>query len=93
LSEVLSWHKTPISKPSDEITLVILGTEGREIGLEVHRLIGEEDIVIKSMAENFRNVFGIVGASILGDGRVSLILDIAALIEKASHLSTAMVTT
>ncbi len=41
--------------------------------------------MIKSMAENYRNVAGIAGASILGDGRVSLILDLAALIDMASH--------
>jgi two-component system chemotaxis sensor kinase CheA len=96
LSEVLCWHGASIhdnTRQSDDITLVILGTEGREMGLEVHRLIGEEDIVIKSMAENFRNVFGIAGASILGDGRVSLILDIAALIEKASRLTPALAAT
>lgn len=94
LSEVLSWHGEPIDdRHSDDITLVILGTEGREMGLEVHRLIGEEDIVIKSMAENFRHVFGIAGASILGNGRVSLILDIAALIEKASRLTSTVAAT
>ena len=42
-------------------------------------MIGEEDVVIKSIAENYRNVAGIAGASILGDGRVSLILDVAGL--------------
>jgi two-component system chemotaxis sensor kinase CheA len=67
----------------DEATLVVLGGEGREIGLAVDRVIGEEDVVIKSMAENYRNVPGIAGASILGDGRVSLILDVAALIDVA----------
>jgi two-component system chemotaxis sensor kinase CheA len=67
----------------DEVTLVVLGGEGRELGLDVDRVIGEEDVVIKSMAENYRNVPGIAGASILGDGRVSLILDVNALIEMA----------
>jgi two-component system chemotaxis sensor kinase CheA len=67
----------------DEVTLVVLGGEGRELGLDVDRVIGEEDVVIKSMAENYRNVPGIAGASILGDGRVSLILDVNALIDMA----------
>ena len=44
----------------------------------------KQDIVVKSSAENYRNVPGIAGASILGDGRVSLILDLAALIDMAS---------
>jgi len=67
-----------------EPTLVIVGEQQRELGLAVDRVIGEEDIVIKSVAENYRNVPGIAGASILGDGRVSLILDLAALIDMAS---------
>jgi two-component system chemotaxis sensor kinase CheA len=52
-------------------------------------VLGEEDVVIKSMAENFRNVPGIAGASILGDGRVSLILDAPALIDMASRRAAA----
>ncbi len=46
-------------------------------------------MVIKSMAENYQNVTGIAGASILGDGRVSLILDVVALIEMASNQTSA----
>ena len=57
-------------------------------GLAVDDLLGEEDIVIKSLAENYKNVNGIAGASILGDGRVSLILDVAALIDIACRKQT-----
>jgi two-component system chemotaxis sensor kinase CheA len=46
--------------------------------------LGEQDIVIKSLAENYRNVPGIAGASILGDGRVSLILDVDHIILRAA---------
>jgi two-component system chemotaxis sensor kinase CheA len=55
----------------------------------VDQPLGEEDIVIKSMAENYRNVPGVAGASILGDGRVSLILDPTALLEMATRRITA----
>ena len=65
----------------EDITLVIIGSEGSELALSVDDLLGEEDIVIKSLADNFRNVSGIAGASILGDGRVSLILDVSALLD------------
>ncbi len=88
LSEVFNFHGgSTQAKEADpeEATLVIVGDEGRELGLIVDCVLGEEDIVIKSMAENYRNVPGIAGASILGDGRVSLILDLAALIDMASH--------
>jgi two-component system chemotaxis sensor kinase CheA len=72
---------------SERQTLVILAAEGHEIGLVVDIPLGEEDIVIKSLAENYRNVPGIAGASILGDGRVTLILDPNALVEMASGSS------
>jgi two-component system, chemotaxis family, sensor kinase CheA len=90
LGSIFSWHgrtddnnfeKNPAEGALK--TLVIVNENGRELGLAVDRVIGEQDIVIKSMAENYRNVQGIAGASILGDGRVSLILDLAAVIDMA----------
>jgi two-component system chemotaxis sensor kinase CheA len=94
LDDVFSWAgAAPVARQntSDEITLVIVGATGRELGLCVDQVLGEEDIVIKSMADNYRNVAGIAGASILGDGRVSLILDLAALIDMASNNKRAAV--
>jgi two-component system chemotaxis sensor kinase CheA len=87
LNEVFDWHTAAAPKApaeNDETTLVIVGERGHELGLAVDQVLGEEDVVIKSMAENYRNVQGIAGASILGDGRVSLILDVVALISMAS---------
>lgn len=86
LRDHFQWHSDRREEwaCSGETTLVIIGEEGRELGLAVDRIIGEEDVVIKSIAENYRNVPGIAGASILGDGRVSLILDLGALMQMAS---------
>lgn len=61
------------------ITLVILSIQNEKIGLVVDELIGQEDVVIKSISDNYRNVAGITGASIMGDGSVSLILDVASM--------------
>ncbi len=69
---------------SGDVTIVIVGETKSELGLEVDCVLGEQDAVIKSITENYRNVAGITGASILGDGRVSLILDITALIQMAA---------
>jgi two-component system chemotaxis sensor kinase CheA len=82
-------HAGPSSgdEAREDVTLVVVGERGRELGLAVDRVIGEEDIVIKSIAENYRNVRGIAGASILGDGRVSLILDVGAVLDMASQKS------
>ncbi len=91
LDEVFQWSRgsTGAEPLGEETTLVIVGEARRELGLVVSRVIGEEDVVIKSMADNYRNVPGIAGASILGDGRVSLILDLAALIDMASERGAA----
>ncbi len=67
------------------ITLVVLGERGREIAMEVDHVLGEEDLVIKSVGENYRHVPGIAGASILGDGRVALILDVPAVLEMSAR--------
>lgn len=90
LNEIFTWNQSASKAIEDgeEVTLVIVGETGCEIGLAVDRVLGEEDVVIKSMAENYRNVPGVAGASILGDGRVSLILDIVALIEMSSNKTT-----
>jgi two-component system chemotaxis sensor kinase CheA len=91
LDQILTFHdQTARTGHQDlrEATLVIIAEEGCEIGLAVDRVLGEEDIVIKSMAENYRNVGGIAGASILGNGRVSLILDVVALIDTACQNTT-----
>ncbi len=67
------------SRDAEEFTLVIVGFEDEKIGLVVDELLGQEDVVIKSIAENYRNVKGVAGASIRGDGTVSLIMDIGAI--------------
>lgn len=60
--------------------LVVLVENGNEhLGLVVDELIGQQQVVIKSLEENADPIEGISGATILGDGKVSLILDIAAL--------------
>lgn len=61
--------------------VVIVGTQEKKIGVMVDSLIGEEDVVIKPLNDQFTNSPGIAGASILGDGSVSLIIDVSQLLE------------
>nr|WP_318659868.1 chemotaxis protein CheA [uncultured Treponema sp.] len=61
--------------------VVIVGTEEKKIGVMVDSLIGEEDVVIKPLRDQFTNSPGIAGASVLGDGSVSLIIDVRQLLE------------
>ena len=72
----------------EDLTLLIVGLETEKIGLVVDGLLGQEDVVIKSIAENYRNVRGIAGASIRGDGTISLILDVTALLELAEKAAS-----
>ncbi|UMR30194.1 chemotaxis protein CheA [Massilia sp. MB5] len=72
--------------PSQGI-LVILETEGRKACLFVDELVGQQQVVVKNLESNYRKVAGISGATILGDGGVSLILDVAALIRSSRQLA------
>jgi two-component system chemotaxis sensor kinase CheA len=66
--------------------LVILETEGRKACLFVDELVGQQQVVVKNLESNYRKVAGISGATILGDGGVALILDVAALIRSSRQL-------
>ncbi|MFY8153625.1 MAG: chemotaxis protein CheA, partial [Hyphomicrobiales bacterium] len=55
---------------------VIVESEGRRIALEVDELVGQQQVVVKSLDTNYRRIHGISGATILGDGRVALIVDV-----------------
>lgn len=85
LNELFEWYETRDESVVDRsvTTLVVIGNDGNELALAVDDLLGEQDVVIKSLEENFQNIEGIAGASILGDGRVSLILDVSALLTMA----------
>ncbi|GMO30941.1 MAG: chemotaxis protein CheA [Termitinemataceae bacterium] len=65
--------------------IVIVGTAEKKMGFMVDSLIGEEDVVIKPLRDQFTNSPGIAGASILGDGSVSLIIDVGQLLELGLH--------
>jgi two-component system chemotaxis sensor kinase CheA len=61
--------------------IVIVGSAEKKMGFMVDSLIGEEDVVIKPLRDQYTNSPGIAGASILGDGSVSLIIDVGQLLE------------
>jgi two-component system chemotaxis sensor kinase CheA len=67
--------------------VVIIETEGRKAGLFIDDLVGQQQVVVKNLESNYRKVAGISGATILGDGGVSLILDVAALIRSSRQLA------
>jgi two-component system chemotaxis sensor kinase CheA len=67
--------------------LVICEGGDKRFALVVDELAGKQEVVIKSLGKTFRNVKGIAGGAILGDGRVGLILDVDGLIGAAEHVS------
>jgi two-component system chemotaxis sensor kinase CheA len=68
---------------SEHAYVVVLGLGTSKLGLIVDRLVGQEEIVIKSLGEFLRDIDGIAGATIRGDGGVTLIVDVAALMQIA----------
>jgi two-component system chemotaxis sensor kinase CheA len=68
---------------SEHAYVVVLGLGASKLGLIVDSLVGQEEIVIKSLGEYLQGIEGIAGATIRGDGGVTLIVDVAALMQIA----------
>jgi two-component system, chemotaxis family, sensor kinase CheA len=73
---------TKITNPSEGI-LVLLEVEGKKVALFVDELVGQHQVVIKSLETNYRKVAGMSGATIMGDGRVAMIIDVGGLVKMA----------
>jgi two-component system chemotaxis sensor kinase CheA len=65
--------------------MIVVEAEGGRIALIVDELIGQHQVVVKNLEANYRKVPGVSGATILGDGRVALILDVSWLVRRARH--------
>lgn len=65
--------------------MVVVEDEGRRIALLVDELLGQQQVVVKNLEVNYRRVDDVSGATILGDGRVALILDVGSLVRGARH--------
>ncbi|MGF1546079.1 MAG: chemotaxis protein CheA [Thiotrichales bacterium] len=78
----------PHAKRLEDGLLVVVQVDRRRVGLFVDELLGQQQVVIKSLETNFRKIEGLSGATILGDGTVAVILDVSALAR--SHLYGAL---
>ncbi|HBZ57345.1 MAG TPA: hypothetical protein DEO88_18235, partial [Syntrophobacteraceae bacterium] len=75
--------RLPVNRMDDEHKfIVVVATSFREVGLVVDGLVGEREVVIKSIEQDFHSFEGFSGATILGDGAVSLIIDVSALLRR-----------
>jgi two-component system chemotaxis sensor kinase CheA len=68
--------------------VVIVESDGKRVGLFTDRLVGQEQIVIKSLSEALKGVPGVAGGTIMPDGKVALILDIGGLVQFSSNSNT-----
>ncbi|HEX9011791.1 MAG TPA: chemotaxis protein CheA [Holophagaceae bacterium] len=76
LQKLLELRPGPDQESGARPLLVLVEAEGRRAAMSVDELLGQQQVVIKSLETHYRRVEGISGATILGDGRVALILDV-----------------
>jgi two-component system chemotaxis sensor kinase CheA len=65
--------------------MVVAEAEGGRVALLVDQLLGQQQVVVKNLEANYRRVNDISGATIMGDGRVALILDVGSLVRRSRH--------
>jgi two-component system chemotaxis sensor kinase CheA len=85
--EATPWPTQPGAK-DDAINIVVLQTDGMPFGLVVDRIMDTEEIVVKPLGKQLKGITTFAGATIMGDGRVALILDVHGLAARAAVLAT-----
>ncbi|OQX72629.1 MAG: chemotaxis protein CheA [Campylobacteraceae bacterium 4484_4] len=79
-----------VFKMGEHAYVVIIGLAESKLGVIVDSLVGQEEIVIKSLGEYLKGIEGIAGATIRGDGRVTLIVDVGALMNMAKSVKSTL---
>ena len=75
------------TKDESESIVVIVDAQGQKAALIVDDLLGQTQVVVKSLSQNFKKIAGFAGATILGNGKVTLILDCAGLLNMQQHIT------
>ncbi len=75
-------------KTKQEFPVVIANINNRKIGFVVDAMVGKQEIVIKSLEQNFRSVRGLIGATLMGDGSIVMVLDVQGLLDLAQSEET-----
>lgn len=84
LSDLFGIKK--VFDPGDQTYVVVIGVVESKIGVIVDSLIGQEEVVIKSLGNYLQNIKGIAGATIRGDGKITLIMDVGTIMEMAKDI-------
>jgi two-component system, chemotaxis family, sensor kinase CheA len=89
MDEIFSWPST-VAEPAPRGAVLVIHSGSRAVAVCVSSLLGTQDLVVKSLDENFMRIRGLGGASILGDGEVCLLLDASAVVDivMRSHAMT-----
>ena len=89
MDEIFSWPSTA-AEPAPRGAVLVIHSGSRAVAVCVSSLLGTQDLVVKSLDENFMRIRGLGGASILGDGEVCLLLDASAVVDivMRSHAAT-----
>lgn len=89
LADVFSRSGGRSERPATAMSyVVIVRSRHTDLGLIVDALIGEQEVVIKSMGSLLGEIEGVAGATILGDGRVSMLIDVPKVVDKLAALAT-----
>jgi len=83
LVRVAEFFRLDAARDPDKVMIVIVGLQGRQVGLVVDSFQGEQEIVIKPLSDVIGRIPGISGATILGNGSISLIIDVHSLVAAA----------
>jgi len=83
LIRVGEFFRLDAPRDPDKVMIVIVGLQGRQVGLVVDSFQGEQEIVIKPLSDVIGRIPGISGATILGNGSISLIIDVHSLVASA----------
>ncbi|GAA8423578.1 chemotaxis histidine kinase/response regulator CheAY2 [Helicobacter pylori] len=81
-----------ILESNSDVYVVIVGLADQKIGVIVDYLIGQEEVVIKSLGYYLKNTRGIAGATVRGDGKITLIVDVGAMMEMAKSIKVNITT-
>jgi two-component system, chemotaxis family, sensor kinase CheA len=84
-----AFNLEPRRRDLDGGSVMVVECDGRKVGLFVDELLGQQQVVVKSVETNYHRIEGVSGATILGDGSVALILDIPGLVRYAAERSAA----
>ncbi|HEV3089679.1 MAG TPA: chemotaxis protein CheA [Candidatus Elarobacter sp.] len=83
LIRIAEFFRLDAPRDPDKVMIVIVGLQGRQVGLVVDSFQGEQEIVIKPLSDVIGRIAGISGATILGNGSISLIIDVHSLVATA----------